>query len=233
VATRYFDRPALDNELLTPDKANAVLRGGLNFRLREDDPDFPAMVLANYLLGGSPAARLPARVREKEGLSYSTYSTMRTNPFDEAALFGVSAIFAPQNRARVEQAVRQEVERAVRQGFTAAEVQSGKQAVLEARRLARTQDRSLATRLANYSFAKRTFAWDIALEKRIASLTPAEVNAVLKKYIDPSRLALVAAGDFRKPAPSSAGRGSPPAASPAGAAEKPAAPSRPSAGSGG
>ena len=215
VASRYFDRPALDNELLTPDKANAVLRGGLNFRIREDDPDFAALILANYLLGGSATARLPTRLREKEGLSYSTYSTVRTNPFDDAAVFGVSAIFAPQNRARVEQAVRQEVARAVGQGFTAAEVQAGRQAVLEARRLARTQDRALAARLAGYSFARRTFAWDIALEERIARITPAEVNAVLKKTIDPSRLALVAAGDFRKPSASSAGRGSPPAAAPA------------------
>jgi len=232
VAARHFDRPALEQELLTPDKANAVLRGGLNFRLREDDPDFATIVLANYLLGGSSTARLPARVREKEGLSYSTYTTLRSNPFDDAAGFGVSAIFAPQNRARVEQAVREELERAVRQGFTAAEVAAGKNAVLEARRLARTQDRSLATRLAGYSFARRTFAWDIALEARIASLTAADVNAALRKHIDPSRLALVAAGDFRKGAASSAGRGSPPAAAPDAAGEPPASP-RPSAGGGG
>src|SRR6185436_11237454 len=173
-------------------------------------------------------------VREKEGLSYSTYTTLRSNPFDDAAGFGVSAIFAPQNRARVEQAVREELERAVRQGFTAAEVAAGKNAVLEARRLARTQDRSLASRLAGYSFARRTFAWDIALEERIAKLTPAELNAVLKKHIDPSRLALVAAGDFRKGAASSTGPGSPPAASP-GAAAPPASPAapRPSAAGGG
>ena len=139
---------------------------------------------------------------------------------------------APQNRARVEQALREELERAVRQGFSAAEVEAGRRAVLEARRLARTQDRSLAARLAGYSFARRTFAWDVALEERMARATAAEVNAVLRKYIDPSRLALVAAGDFRKSA-SSGGRGSPPAAAPGAAAEKPPAAPRPSAGSGG
>ena len=59
-------------------------------------------------------------------------------------------------------------------------------------------DRSLAGRLSSYSFAGRTFAWDIALEKKIASLSAAEVNAALKKYIDPARLAIVLAGDFKK-----------------------------------
>jgi len=237
VRSRYFERPALSNELLTPDKANAVLRAGHNVRMSTDDAGFPAMILANYLLGGSSTARLAARVREKEGLSYSTQSVFNTaNLLDDAAAFRVYAIFAPQNRERVEQAVREEIERAVRQGFTPAEVQAGKQALLEARRLARTQDRSLAARIADYSFAGRTFTWDIAFEARIASLTADEVNATLRKTIDPSRLSLVAAGDFKKAAPASTGRGSPPAAAPAAGAARPASPASPprsSAGGGG
>src|SRR5262249_22156957 len=139
VPARYFDRPAAEHELITPDKANAVLRAGVNVRLRESDPDFPAMVLANYLLGGTPTARMPTRVREKEGLSYSTYTSLSTNPFDDAALFRVSAIFAPQNRARVERALRDELQRTVREGFSAPEVQAASKAYLEARRLQRTQ----------------------------------------------------------------------------------------------
>src|SRR6185369_13956774 len=102
---------------------------------------------------------------------------------------------------------------------------------VEQRRLARTQDRTLAARLAEYSFVGRSFAWDIAFEAKLASLTAAEVNAAVKKYVDPSRLAVVAAGDFKKSA-ASAGPGSPPATAPASAEKPPAAP-RPSAGSGG
>jgi zinc protease len=232
VALRHFDRPPLANELLTPDKANAVLRGGLNVRMGSEHPDYAAMILANYLLGGNSTSRLPARVREKEGLSYSTQSGFGAlNLHDDAAQFQLSAIFAPQNRARVERAVREELERALRQGFTAAEVQAGREAYLQARRLQRTQDRSLASRLADYSFVRRTFAWDIAFEARLAALTPAEVNAALRKYFDPSRLALVAAGDFRRTA-SSEDRGSPPAASP-GAAVPPASPAPPRSSAGG
>jgi zinc protease len=224
VAERHFERPPLDNELLTPDKANAALRAGVNVRLRETDADFPAMVLANYLLGGTPTARMPTRVREKEGLSYSTYTYLTTNPFDDAALFRVSAIFAPQNRARIEKSIRDELARTVREGFSAEEVQAASKAYLEARRLQRAQDHALATRLAGYSFARRTFAWDVALEAKLASLTAAEVNAALRKHIDPARLAYVVAGDFkRSSAGSSAGRGSPRAAAPD-AAAAPASP---------
>jgi zinc protease len=119
VPANHFDRPGFEDALLTPDKANAALRAGLNVRMRDDHPDFPALVLANYLLGGSSTARVPARVREKEGLSYSTYTTFTSSAFDEAASFRVAAIFAPQNRARVERAIREELERAVREGFGA------------------------------------------------------------------------------------------------------------------
>jgi len=198
VPSRHFDRPALENELVTPDKANAALRAGLNVRMRDDHPDFPALVLANQLLGGSSTARVPARVREKEGLSYSTYTTFTSSALDEAAAFRVASIFAPQNRARVEQAIREELGRAVREGFSADEVEAGKRSVLETRRLARSQDRALTSRLGHYLFVKRTFAWDSEFEAKIAALTPQQVNAALRRHIDPARLSVVVAGDLKK-----------------------------------
>ena len=198
VPSRHFERPATEKEVLTPDKANAVLRAGINVRLRDDNADFPALVLANYLLGGSSTARMPGRVREKEGLSYSTFSSFNASAFDEAGSFRIGAIFAPQNRSRVEGAIREELARAVRDGFSAEELKAGKQALLEQRRMARTQDRALANRLSSYLFMKRTFAWDVDFEAKIAALTPAQVNAALGRYFDPDKLSLVTAGDFKQ-----------------------------------
>ncbi|HZE61453.1 MAG TPA: insulinase family protein [Burkholderiales bacterium] len=198
VPSKYFERSAVEDEVATPDKANAVLRGGENVAMRDDNPDFPALLLGNYLLGGSSSSRIWARVREKEGLSYSSYSSFKASSLDESGSFRIAAIFAPQNRARVEQAMREEVARAVKDGFTAAELDAGRKSLLESRRLQRTQDRALASRIGNYLFIKRTFAWDADLESRIAALAPEEVNAALKKYVDPAKLSLVMAGDFKK-----------------------------------
>ena len=197
IPARYFERPPLEREVRTPDKANAVLRAGHNLKMRDDHADFPAMVLANHLLGGTSSARLPDRIREKEGLSYSTYSWFSADQLDEAASFNLSAIFAPQNKARVELALREELARALQDGFTPAEVESGKKVLLEARRLARTQDGTLAGRLANYLFLGRTFAWDATFEQRIAALTPQQVHDALRRHLEPSRLAVSKAGDFR------------------------------------
>ena len=197
VPARYFDIAPLADEFRTPGKANAVLRGGMNLRMRDDDPDFPAMLLANYLLGGSLSARIPQRVREKEGLSYSVYTSFFAGTFDAVAGFRVSAIYAPGNRARVERAIREELERAVRDGFDAGEVERGAKALVEARRLARRSDRALAARLADYLYKERSFAWGARLEARIAALDANAVNAALRRHLEPARLSVMTAGDFK------------------------------------
>lgn len=197
IEKRYFERPALERELHTPDKANAVLRAGLNLRMRDDDPDFPALILANQLLGGSSTARLPERIREKEGLSYSTYTWFSASPLDDAGNFWVSAIFAPQNKTRVELAVREELQRALRDGFGENEVAAAKKGLLEARYLARTQDAALAERLTRYLFVGRDFGWDVEFERRIAALTPVQVRDALRRHLDLARLAVTKAGAFK------------------------------------
>ncbi len=197
IPARHFERPPLDDTAATPDKANAVLRAGMNLPLRDDHADFPALVLGNYLLGGTSSARLPARVREKEGLSYSTYSYFSANAQDAAASFGVSAIYAPQNRERVERAIREELERALAQGFGEAEFEAARKGLLAARRVARGQDSALAARLANYLYLGRTFAWDVELERRIAALKPDEVRDALRRHLDLKKLSVLKAGDFK------------------------------------
>jgi zinc protease len=198
VPTRYFDVPAAKLQVRTPDKANAVLRVGENINLRDDHPDFPALVLGNYLLGGNSTSRLAARVREKEGLSYGTYGSFTASQQDPVASFGVSSIYAPQNREKVEAAVRQEIERVLRDGYTPQELAAGKSGFLQARRTARVQDRTLLGRLNLYAHIGRTFAWDIEFEKKLAALTPEQVRDAMRRHMHPAKMTYLAAGDFKE-----------------------------------
>ena len=53
VPSAYQDVRAAESTLIqTPDKTNAFFLAGLNLQLRDDDPDYPALVLGNYMLGG-------------------------------------------------------------------------------------------------------------------------------------------------------------------------------------
>jgi zinc protease len=40
--------------------------------------------------------------------------------------------------------------------------------------------------------------FDADFEKRVAALSPEVINMAMRKYIDPSRLTIVKAGDFAK-----------------------------------
>ena len=54
----------------TPDKQNATFMAAIHLPMADTDPDYPAMVMANYMFGGTITARVPNRIRNKEGLSY-------------------------------------------------------------------------------------------------------------------------------------------------------------------
>jgi zinc protease len=196
IGTRHQEVPPVNRIIATPDKANAIYRAALSIKLRDDNPDFPALVLGNYLLGGGPSSRLSHRIRVVEGLSYSVGSYLSASSQDEKGEFGVSAIYAPQNRERVEALVMEEIRKALASGFTEEEVNAGKKGVLEARQIARSQDGTLAGRLMSYLIIDRRFDWDRQLEDRIAALTPATILDALRRYLDPSRLSIVKAGDF-------------------------------------
>jgi len=90
------------------------------------------------------------------------------------------------------------IRKALSEGFSADDVTNAKRGLLQARKVARTQDDALAGRLASYLFVGRTFAWDEQLERRIAALTPGEVQAALRRYLDPDKLSVIKAGDFPK-----------------------------------
>lgn len=201
LVTVYQDIPPINQSFETPDKANAVFLGGMRLNIRDDDPDYPALVLGNYMLGGGFLnSRLATRVRQKEGLSYGIGSGLIANPLDKNGQFFVQAIYAPQNVTKVETAIKEEIGRAIKDGFTAEEVTAAKSGYLQSQQVGRAQDGGLARKLAQYRYLNRTLAWDGELEKKIASLTPDEIVAALRRHIDPSKLTIVKAGDFSKSA---------------------------------
>lgn len=196
VPARYFDTPPINRNIDTPDKANAVFRAATNLQVRDDDPDFPALVLGNFLIGGGSDSRLSHRIRERDGLSYSVGSFLSADSFHRKGSFGVYAIYAPQNRLRLEAAVMEELRKVLAEGFTTEETENARKGLLQARQVSRTQDASVAGRLVSYLALDRTLQWDIDFERRIASMTPQEVLEALRRHIDLSRLSLVKAGDF-------------------------------------
>lgn len=193
--------PGKLTEIETPDKANAVYYGSMQIRMRDDHPDYPALMVGNYVMGGGAmSSRLGKRVRIKESLSYGVGSGLNSHPVDERTSLTLFAISSPDNKERLIQVINEEVEMLLRDGITEAELSGAKQGILQSSQLGRTQDGNLAGLLVGTIFAGRDMAYYADYEKRIDALTVGEVNAALKKYIDPSRLVVHIAGDFAKSA---------------------------------
>jgi zinc protease len=202
IETRFNDVPATNISLETPDKANAMYIAGVNLNLRDDDPDYPALLLANEILGGGFLnSRLATRIRQKDGVSYGVGSFVNAGPFDHAGQFIGYAIYAPENVAKVEAGFREEIERARKDGLTSDEIEKARAGMLQNRQVERSDDGALSRALGSELRAGRTMTFDANFEQRLAALTPAAVNEALRKYIDPARITVVKAGDFAKAAP--------------------------------
>jgi len=197
----YRDVPAKPFEIATPDKANAFYLSRAPLKLQDTDADFPALYLANFLLGTSETSRLWTRVREKEGLSYNVRSNLTASSFEPNGSWTIYAIYAPQNRERVEKAISEELARVLKDGFTDAEVRDGVAALLNYRNLSRAQDDVLSSVWVDYMKTGRTFAWSAEVDKKLQALTPADVNTALRKYLKPETFSTAVAGDFTKKAP--------------------------------
>ena len=195
----YQDISPSNNAIKTPDKANALFLAGQNLPLQETDADYPALVMANYMLGGGfLSSRLAVRIRQKEGISYGVGSNLNGSPFDKSGSFMTYAIYAPENAEKLEKAFFEEIEKVVTEGFTADELKAAKSGWLQSRSVSRSQDNELSSRLNNYLYYDRTLAFDADFEKKVDLLTPEQVNSAIKKYINPKKISIVKAGDFDK-----------------------------------
>lgn len=199
VPSVYKDVAAVNQSFPTPDKANAFFVAGLNLKIRDDNPDYPALLLGNYMLGGGFLnSRLAARIRQKEGLSYGVGSGINISAFDEYGRFTANAIYAPQNVEKLEAAFKEEIARMLKDGFTAEEVEAAKSGYLQSRQVSRAQDNELASRLNNYLFIGRTLQFDAELDAKLQALTPDQIVAAMRRHIDPAKITIIKAGDFGK-----------------------------------
>src|SRR3954470_12945918 len=183
----------------TPDKANALFVAGQPFAMKDTDADYPALLLVNYILGENPLdSRLPNRIRVKEGLSYAVQSGLNVAALDRAGQWLALAISNPANAEKVNAAFFDEMGKIVKDGLSDEEVAKSKTAFLQRRSMARANDLTLAGQLASGLYLGRTMTYDNEVEKKINDLTATEVNAVLRRTLDPAKMTVVMAGDFAK-----------------------------------
>jgi zinc protease len=202
VPSIFRDIAPANQTFQAPDKANAFFVAGFLFDMRDDNADYAAITLGHYMLGGGfLSSRLAARIRQKDGLSYGVGSGIFVSAVDHYGRFTANAIYAPQNVDKLEAAFKEEIARMLKDGFTAEEVEAAKSGYLQSRQVSRAQDNELLNRSNTYLFLGRTWQWDADFETKIRALTPEQINAAMRKFVDPSKLVIYKAGDFAKNPP--------------------------------
>jgi zinc protease len=198
VADPWVAVPPTQLRVNTPDKQNATMRVSLRLPVAESDADYAALMMANYLVGNGGNSRLWKRIRETDGLSYDVRSQINWNQHEPHSLWTASAIFAPSARAKVEAAFKEEIQRGLKDGFTAEELRSGQSGLLNFRRLSRAQDENLAGAWVNNLYMKRNFSRSAEVDSALSALTVEQVNAALRKYIQPEGFVMGFGGDFKE-----------------------------------
>jgi zinc protease len=199
LTTSFAERPQTTESIEAPDKESAYFQAAERVQMRDNDPNYPAMVLGNFMTGGGFInSRLATRIRRVEGISYGVGSGFLAGPWDDDARFFAMAIYAPQNAARLVAAFKDEMGKMLEKGFAPDEIAEAKKGWLQSRQVSRSQDRELVGTLASRLEQGRTLVYDRDFEKSLAGLTGDQIVATMRKYIDLSKITMIQAGDFAK-----------------------------------
>jgi zinc protease len=196
LVTPYKQVTPINEKIETPDKANAEFMVQARFKLSQNDPDYPAIVLASYMFGEPITSRISDRIRNREGLSYGANARLIVPTEGDAAMLTGTVSLNPGFGPKVEASFIDELKKVYNDGFTQAEVDNAKKAVLDSRLVGRSTDAALLNFMVQHEQLDRPFTWDSDLEVKIQSLTAEQVNAAFKRHIDPNNVSIVKAGDF-------------------------------------
>jgi zinc protease len=196
--TMPYRAPTVADELIqTPDKQMAMVGIGGSFQLRDDDADFPAMNMVDFLFGGSPSSRLFERLRQKEGLSYGAGSFLDADSFDKNSLFLAFAMCAPQNAVKAMTSMMDELNSLVTKGVAAKELSDGKQAYKAQFDTTLANDDAVVSLLEESLSVGRKLDYYDRLMSSVQALTAPQIAAAVGKYVKPDALVKVKAGDIK------------------------------------
>jgi zinc protease len=204
VATKYIVaeqrlRDSQSSFVTVPGKTNVEIRIGNIVPITADHSDFIPLEFGLAVLGivGGFSGRLMSTVREKEGLTYGIYARLIARDRMSTAHWNIYTFFTARDLKRGLDAAIREITLIVKKGITESELRTFKEIMLNHRILSHESN---ATRLSYYhglSLMGYTAADEITMSERLAKLTVKEVNAALKKYINPDALIIAGAGPVR------------------------------------
>lgn len=161
--------------------------------LRRGDPDYFALWLGNHILGGSGfSSRLTVELREKRGLSYSSYSYFA--PFAQQGAFVIGAQTQREQAGLALEVVRDTLTQFVADGPSAAEIEAAKQNVIGGFVLRVDSNSKMLEYMAMIGFYGLPIDYIDTFPDRIAEVTAEQVHETFRRRVNPQRMVTVVVG---------------------------------------
>ena len=157
--------------------------------MRQDHPDYVPLRVATYILGGGSASRLYGRIREERGLAYSVYAAL-----DVARHGGAVTVGLQTRNEAVDEAlglVREEMLRLGREPVDARELDLARSYLVGSLPLRLDTTGKVTRMLLALEDHGLGLGYLDRFRERVARVTPADIQRVAARYLDPAGFSLV------------------------------------------
>jgi zinc protease len=182
-AVRFIDK----------DTTQAHLRVG-HLSIRENDPDYAALAIANDILGGSSfRSRIFNDVRTKRGLAYSVGSRLNTGVHDQ----GVWLVRAETKLSSAQEVIGRfiaNIERMRTEPVSDAELAEAKEAYVNSFVFSFSSPSAIVSRLIELEYDGLPKDFLQQLRDKVVRLTKDDILAAARKHFHPERLKIIAVG---------------------------------------
>ncbi len=143
---------AINENVLTPDKQNAMTFGLMDVKISEDDKDYAALNIASTILGGGVLnSRITVRLRQNDGVSYGAGAGFQadSDKEDQNSQMYLYAIYAPANYDKVQLGFKEEIARFISDGITQEELENAVNGWTQGQSVSRAKDNELSSLINN------------------------------------------------------------------------------------
>jgi zinc protease len=168
-----------------------------NLGISRDNPDYYAVSVMNYVLGGGGfSSRLMQSIREEKGLAYSVHSYFAA--YKEAGTFQAGVQTKNKSANDVIEEILKQIERIRNENVSDQELSDAKAYLTGSfpRRL--DTNRKIADFLASVEFFGLGFDYDKKYPEYINAITQDDVFRVARQYLTADNYVLVVVGDLKK-----------------------------------
>jgi zinc protease len=162
--------------------------------IRQTDPDYFALAVAAYVLGGGSSSRLYGRIREEAGLAYSVWSDLEPGRFGAAVTVGAQSRTAAV--PKVIDLMREELARMVREPVGDRELELAKSYLIGSFPFRLDTTAKLAGFIASVEALELGADYPERYRREVAKVTAADVLRVSKRFLHPDSFSRAIVGQI-------------------------------------